>query len=283
MPEGLLFLHSTDLPYYRVRLLTAESSWTGTIYVVYSTITLYLVMTLYRKNLFYKLYIILSFLMYLLLTQSKGFYVVLLLSIVLYSLRYFSFKKLSIQNIFMVFVSIVIFFVILNVFGEVYYNAFMRDIEKYTSLATRIGLILASLKVILTHPWGTGTGTYIIFLPNEILSSFNTLNFIFGSIFGIQPNLSELERLTTSTTGLGVKSGVLHWLMVGGIFSLLFFVLTFKYLNQATKELSILRFSLIFTFLAVTTYISLDIKYEIWLLCAFIEYNLKFIKGNSTE
>jgi hypothetical protein len=283
MPEALLFLHSKDIPYYRIRLLTAESSWTGTIYVVYSSISLYLATMLYSKKIFYKVYIILSFLMYGLLTQSKGFFIVLLLSIILYSFKYFSLRKVSIRNFMLVFIFIGLFFVIFGVFGEFYYSAFMRDVENYTSLATRIGLTLAGLKVFLTHPLGTGTGTYIVSLSKEILNSFNTLNSIFESIFKVKPNLLELQRLTTSTVGLSVKSGVLQWLTIGGVFSLLFFLFTFKHLNKATKKVSIIRFSFIFTVLAVTTYISLDIKYEVWLLFTFIEYNLKFIERNSME
>ncbi|WP_230209541.1 hypothetical protein, partial [Bacillus cereus] len=84
MPSAWMWLHSSDEPYYRIRLLTVESSWTGTIYLIYSILTLYLAKKLFNnfKVRLYTITIIISLLAYVFLTGSKGFFIVFVVSLI---------------------------------------------------------------------------------------------------------------------------------------------------------------------------------------------------------
>jgi hypothetical protein len=59
--------------------------------------------------------------------------------------------------------------------------------------------------------------------------------------------------------------------MFGGIFSVVFFFLLTRNLISKVKSSSILFLALVFTLLSLL-FIALEIKYEVWLLFAFISF-----------
>ncbi|WP_077619795.1 hypothetical protein [Bacillus sinesaloumensis] len=274
IPNALLSFHSENAPYYRIRLLTAESSWTGTIYIVYCFIALYLTkeVRLFKSGII--TYIILTITLYTVLTLSKGFLMTLLISLLLFVIQNIRIKKISYKQILVTILGIGLLFAILAFVKDSIVDLFLNDIESYTSVATRSGLLLAEINILLLNPLGTGKGAYIFFLANEIPNILKPLRNIFIMFFNATPNVSELIRLSTDTKGLGMKSGILQWGIEGGLFAFWYFIQTFIYLFKGVKQTSILKYSLLFILIAITTYISIDIKYEIWLLFAFVEFTI---------
>lgn len=275
MPNAWSWLHSSNEPYYRIRLLTVESSWTGTIYLIYSAIALYLSNILFKgfRVKTYMLIIIISLLTYVTLTGSKGFFIVFVLSLLFFAGKFINIFKISMKNIvfssFLLGCTLVLFMLMKDEF----YISFMSDIEKYTSVSTRLGLFIAAIKVFLTNPFGVGTGVYIVLLSENIQDIIGVLGEVFLTLFNVLPNLDELQRLTSTTKGLAIKSSFFNWLVQGGIGALLYFFYTSKVTNQVTKNNKILRFCLIFVIISVFSFVNLEIKYEIWVFIAFIDWN----------
>lgn len=276
LPNALEFLHSQKIPYYRIRLLTVESSWTGSIYVVLCALSWYYMKSYMRmKTIYIKLYIGISFISYVMLTQSKGFFVALLISIMIFSTSLIKKKKLSRKTLFFLITLSFLFIFAVFFFIQVFLPAFGSDIENYTSMSTRLGVLIAALKVIIVNPLGVGTGAYIIFLANGIVDVVPFLKQIFSFLFNSTPNLSELFRITNSTIGLSVKSGIFQWILEGGILAIVLFLSWSKYILHITKESNMLKMAVIFIAVASLTYISINIKYEIWLLISCIEFSKK--------
>ncbi len=276
LPNALEFLHSQNKPYYRMRLLTVESSWTGSIYVILCILSWYYVSFSSRsKNFYMKFYISLSFISYVMLTQSKGFFVTLIISILVFSISLIRNKKLSFKTVVFLIVLLFLFVTATIVFIQVFLPAFGNDIENYTSMSTRLGVLIAALKVIALNPFGVGTGAYIVFLAKGIIDIVPFLKELFIFLFNSTPNLSELFRITSSTVGLSVKSGIFQWLLEGGVLAIILFVCWSKYIFSITKKSNVLKFSIIFITIASLTYIPINIKYEIWLLISCIEINKK--------
>lgn len=264
MPNALLFLHSNPSEYNRIRLLTAESSWTGTIYVIYCSISLYLSKLSNKK--FHSIYIILSFISFSLISESKGFLVVAIISIIP-----FFFKRMNVKHYLYIIVALIFVGTAWNLyFSEVFKVHFMSDIQNYTSISTRMGLVFSAINIFFFHPFGVGTGAYIYYLANKIPDIFPWLDYVFNMLFSWTPNKSELVSLSQETAGLSVKSGMFQWILIGGIFSIIFFWRLYRYFKENINDF-VLTYSLYFIALSTFFYVSFDIKYEIWLYFSFID------------
>ncbi|MCQ6285454.1 O-antigen ligase family protein [Bacillus cereus] len=275
MPSAWMWLHSSDEPYYRIRLLTVESSWTGTIYLIYSILTLYLAKKLFNnfKVRLYTITIIISLLAYVFLTGSKGFFIVFVVSLIFFAFNFINIFRISVKNIIFSFLLLCCTALVFMILKDDFYSSLMSDIEKYTSVSTRLGLFMVAIKVFVTNPFGVGTGVYIVLLVESIQGIIELLREIFVTLFNVSPNLDELQRLTGTTKGLAIKSSFFNWLVQGGIGALLYFFYSSKVANQITKNDKMLRFCLIFVLISVFSFINLEIKYEIWLFFAFIDWN----------
>ncbi len=269
MPHALPFLHSGDDPYWRVRLLTSESSTTGSIVVVYTAIMIYL--TRYLGSFARKLVVLYGagfFIFYLLETGSKGFMVVILLTLVVTMFKFLDFRKK--RNFFLLLGMLLLLYLFIANFSAVVLGSFNNDIENYTSSYTRMGTILIAVFTVLHHPLGVGTGAYLVYFNTYMADSVSFMSNFYYKLFGVsQINVSELMKYSDSTKNLGVKSGFFQWVMFGGLFSLLFFFLIAKNLIIKARVSLILFLALVFILFSLLL-VSLEIKYEIWLLFAFI-------------
>lgn len=217
MPNAWMWLHSSDEPYYRIRLLTVESSWTGTIYLIYSILTLYLVKKLFNnfKARLYMITIIMSLLAYVFLTGSKGFFIVFVMSLIFFAFNSINIFRISIKNIIFSFLLLCCTALVFMILKDDFYSSLMSDIEKYTSVSTRLGLFMVAIKVFVTNPLGVGTGVYIVLLAESIQGIIELLREIFLTLFNVSPNLDELQRLMGTTKGLAIKSSFFNWLVQG--------------------------------------------------------------------
>lgn len=271
MPNALSYLHSSSSPYWRVRLLTSESSTTGSIIVVYSSILVYL--SRYLSSFAKTLSIVYAsgfFLFYLFVTGSKGFLIVSLLTLVVTMIKFLDFRK---KKNFILLISVVLaMYLFVAYFSAGLVSSFSNDIENYTSSYTRMGTIIISLATVFHNPLGVGTGAYLMYFDKYLDDSISLMSQFYYKTFGLsQINTGELLQYTGSDENLGVKSGFFQWVMFGGIFSVLFFYLLAKNLIVKVKSSSILFLALIFILLSLL-FVALEIKYEVWLLFAFISF-----------
>ncbi|PFR92339.1 O-antigen polymerase [Priestia megaterium] len=283
IPNSLTALHSSSDPYYRIRLLTRESSYTSTIWVVYFVLGYYLAMhnSKYARGL-YRFTYVLGFLIFLILSGSKGFiislFITILIIVFINSLtlaRKFSLKKYSIQ-ILVIFLGIVFF----QAMGSVFIKSLNSDISDYTSLATRLTSVVAAFNLVLHHPFGIGVGNIVYFLPNSLLSSIVIVREFFLNYFNTSLNFDEVYELTKSDYGLSIKSGVLQWMVYGGIISIYFIFKFIRYTFKLTYKNYLLLFINLFVWISLLVFIGFEGKYEIWFWFSFIEwYTLYNLNG----
>ncbi|OMF21242.1 hypothetical protein BK133_28645 [Paenibacillus sp. FSL H8-0548] len=269
MPNAFTYLHSGSNPYWRVRLLTSESSTTGSIVVVYAAIFVYL--TKYLNSLARTLSIIYAssfFLFYLFVTGSKGFMIICLLTLVVTMIKFLDFRK---KKNFILLVSVVLaMYMFITNFSAGLVSSFSNDIENYTSSYTRMGTIIIALITVFHNPLGVGTGAYLMYFDKYVNDSISMMSHFYYNLFGIsQINAGELLQYSGSDKNLGVKSGFFQWVMFGGLFAVVFFFLLAKNLIIKVKSSFILFLALIFILFSMLL-VSLEIKYEVWLLFAFI-------------
>jgi hypothetical protein len=269
MPNAFTFLHSGSSPYWRVRLLTSESSTTGTIVVVYTSILVYLTRYLSRTaRMLSMVYAASFFLFYLFVTGSKGFLIVSMLTLIVTMIKFLDFRK---KKNFVLLISVSLaMYLFIAYFSAGLLSSFSNDIENYTSSYTRMGTIIISIATVFHHPLGVGTGAYLMYFDDYLPYSIELMSRFYYSIFGIsQINAGELLQYSGSDKNLGVKSGFFQWVMFGGVFSIAFFYLLGKNLIMKVKSSSILFLALVFVLLSLL-FVALEIKYEVWLLFAFI-------------
>lgn len=269
MPNALTFMHSGSHSYWRVRLLTSESSTTGTIVVAFSAILVYLSQYLERfAKILSNLYVAAFFLFYLSVTGSKGFLIVCLLTLIVAMIKFLDFRK---KRNFIVLIGVILaMYMFIAYFSAGLISSFSNDIENYTSSYTRMGTILIAIITIFHHPLGVGTGAYLMYFDDYLNDSIMFMTHFYYNVFGVsQINTGELLQYSVSDKNLGVKSGFFQWFMFGGIFSLVFFYKVAKDLIVKVKS-SLILFLALVCMLFSLLFVALEIKYEIWMLFAFI-------------
>jgi len=275
IPNALAPLHAGSHPYWRVRLLTSESSTTGSIVVVYCAILAYL--TRYLNGTAAKVlsfvFICCFFLFYLSVTGSKGFLVVLLLTIVATMLKFLDFRKK--RNFVLLLITALAMYLFVVRFSAGVIGSFSNDIENYTSSYTRMGTILIALTTVLHHPLGVGTGAYLTYFDDYVDGAIGFMSRFYYNVFGIgQINAGELLTYSDSDENLGVKSGFFQWVMFGGVAAFAFFYLLARNLLAKASSSSVLFLALVFILFSLL-FVALEIKYEIWLLFAFISFYMR--------
>ncbi len=271
IPNALAPLHAGSQPYWRVRLLTSESSTTGTIVVVYSAIIVYLSRDLSgpAKSLSFA-FVAGFFLFYLFVTGSKGFLIVVLLTIVVTMAKFLDFRKK--RNFLLLLAAAGAMYLFVTHFSAGVLGSLSNDIENYTSSYTRMGTILIALATVAHHPLGVGTGAYLMYFNQYVDGAIGVMSRFYYDTFGIgQINAGELLQYSDTDRNVGVKSGFFQWVMFGGIAAVVFFYQLATNLLRKAKTSSILFPALIFVLLSLL-FVALEIKYEIWLFFAFISY-----------
>ncbi|WP_283676435.1 hypothetical protein [Clostridium perfringens] len=255
--------------YDRVRLFTNESSFTGSLIVVYGCLAIYYALNFSKKLL---IPLIIMFLTFLLTSGSKGFILVLMLSGVIcimltkLKLRY---KSLILGMIF--FMGILVLPTILA--------SLRNDIVGYTSFATRIYTNIIGIILMFKYPFGVGNFVYLHVYPIELQKYLYIL-------INKGLNVSEINTYiyASSDANIAAKSGVfqygLYWGVIGTIIFLYSIIYLYKLLLKNKNKFDfILVYAFIFIIIAIITYIDFDIKYEIWIFFITIftisERNLK--------
>lgn len=276
----LPFIHAVNEKYWRIRLLTLEESWTGTILILLIFFPIYLVNSLNksikekRRIYFISCFIFIS---YAFVSESKGFLFLLLISVLPILLKSFfnnqKFKKL--RGVLIPILIVGSLFIGVNFFDIV-----SDQLYSSGTFGTRFTSILASAKLFITNPFGVGWSGMVYYYPQEIQNVIDT---------GIVDRfiLLEIKTYTNTTLALSTKTEFLDNLVQGGIFFLIFYYLFFvkKYIKLIKiKESIFLNIILLYMILAGVVYITYNIKYEVWFFMAYLDFFLnKKINEDSEE
>lgn len=264
----LPFLHSNPEKYWRIRLLTFESSWSGSVVVILTFLpvffTEYLKRTTTEKLCVYVISAFFFF-YYTLHSESKGYLFLVLISLLPMLLAYMYKNKRLRYVLFAALIPLVITFGI--VFGALR-DEILIQLNTSITFGTRFTGYLASLQTFFNHPLGIGFAPY-----TEIYTQ--SIERIVQTEFMQQYNLNEVKMYLESPQFLSSKTYFFDHLLFGGLGFLLFFYLFFiRRLRRISKIKNIypLRIVLVYIILASIFYLTFHIKYEVWFFLAFLDY-----------
>ena len=264
----LSFLHSDPSKYWRIRLLTMESSWSGSVVIIFTFVPIFLAEYLNEKK-YKKIAIYLTslffFFYYTFHSESKGYLLLLLISLLPMLLRYmYAHKRLRyvlLMAIIPLFISFVTGIKFLN-------EEIFSQLNSSITFGTRFTGYLTSLKTFLTNPFGIGLGPFMEIytesigeiISSDFMKSFNTL---------------EVAQYLHTPKNLSSKTYFFDHLVFGGVFFLIFFYYFFiKRISGITsiRNNYLLKTVLIYIILSSIFYLTFHIKYEVWFFLAFIDY-----------
>lgn len=234
IPNAFEWLHfAGGFPYYRIRLLTCESSWTAGLIFIYAGLSMfYALVSKRKKTLFFTLLCIL------ILTATTGSKTLLLL-LLLFFMSYILIisRRISRRRLLPIALLIVLFAATSG-----YYllpklmTSLSKDIESYSSFITRTYTIVIGFCLGLVFPFGMGCGAYLgifqetlkkyIYLIRKLPVSFNTV---------------EIVRYANQNTdaALAVKSGLIQFNLYWGILGMITLVSVFVSLYKKLKQLDL--------------------------------------------
>lgn len=254
--------------YNRIRLLTPESSFTGTLIIVFSLATLYYYNNI-KKNKLMNLVSMIILFIFVITNKSKGLYICLLISFLCIVLKNFKIKNM--KNIIKLILSIVLLFSIYKLCSIYIFPMFQEDLQKYTSVVTRVYTTFCALKMSIIYPFGIGTTLYPVIYIKELTNNL----YIFNNI-NMNLNLNEITSLINSTTGENVaaKVPIAQYAMYWGILGTIYFLWAYwlKIYRKAKENSDILLLGFIFIFISICTYTTFENKYEIWAFISLL-YN----------
>ncbi len=268
-PEPFLSqIHATDTKYWRVRLLTLEESWTGSVFVIIMFLPIFLAYYLNVSKKLKKTVSLISifiFVFYTINSESKGYLFLVLTSILPLFIAYVYKDQRLRKYLFL--------FGIILIVGGVAVFITLQDVisTKYTSgtFGTRFGSYLIGLDIFVKNPLGVSFGSFTYFFPKAAeqvieLSFLQNLNF------------DELSTYITSTKNQSTKTFFFDHLIYGGIgfiiFCYYFFIKRYQFFSKKTFPFSFfIKVPYTFIILAGLVYITYDIKYDVWFLLAFLD------------
>lgn len=197
-------------PYYRVRLLTRESSWTTMLICNYFTISIFY--ALQQKKPLIGIISIICAIILLVSSGAKSLLATIAIAIIIYFLL--TIKKINNKSIFSIIGVIIIAILFIVKLWPQLNRALIADMASYTSVATRIYTIFIGILIGILIPTGLGGGIYLGVFP-KVMKSYL---FLFDKL-SIILNTSEIYNLIYGPTddGLSVKSGIVQYNMLWGI------------------------------------------------------------------
>lgn len=274
LPYSFMNLHYTNPISNRIRFLTSESSYSGTIAIILFVMGIYLSKFSDSKMfaMFLKLLASIFIFLYATLTASKGFMSTILIVILLFII--ISLYKRNRKSLFLIPFLIIGLFVAYIGLKDELMKAFMMDIEGSTSLTTRLGTIIVSLVIFIKYPLGVGIGAYLYYFVDNLSIAQQYTSIVLNKVFNIYSlNFSEFNNFYYSGNGMSAKSWFFNNLLFNGFFAIFLYGYMIK--RFISKDIPIiLKFGSLFIILGSIFYLSLDIKYEVWFFIAFLEFLL---------
>lgn len=271
IPNAFLNLHGVNHEYWRIRLLTAESSWTAPILEIFFLMSFYF--TFYIKKSKLLTLIVVACLFYQIsISSSKSFMIIILLSVIYGGWNYVlkvNRKYKFITLLLSVFIVVTSLMVILPRLQ----NDMTYDLEESTSFATRFITILAGLNVGIILPFGSGFGTYLYLLPKS-------LNYIFSLFSNYGLNLNEMKTIyfmSDSNTGMTAKSflgqSTMYWGILGSIYFFRKLFVFFKLSMQRINPNEQLIYKMLLFIITINLFLMSDMEY-LYLLVISLLYRV---------
>lgn len=266
-PYAFESLHfAGTFPYWRIRLLTTESSWTALMIFCYTFLTLFWAFT-YKKKMCGTIGAACA--AYLLWTTgSRTLMMVIPVMVVIYIV--ISFRKLNTQTIAGFLVAAIAMIIFIQVYLPRLSATFQNDIENYTSLATRLYTVILGVMIGIVFPLGVGGAVYV----GVLQSTLSRFMWIFDRL-PIKLNTSEVVGLATrsSDAALTVKSGILQYNMYWGIIGTAYLFIGFVRISRSILNCQIKHSRVIiaaFWSSIVMVVFAANLTFEFWLMYAFL-------------
>lgn len=265
-PYAFQNLHFSGIfPYWRIRLLTTEASWTAMMIYVYTALSLYWAIT-YKKRVAVVISIICAATL-ILNTGSKTLMASIAITAVVYVVV--AFRTLSMKKILgvliMAFLLLAFSYTILPVLS----GEFANDIENYSSTATRLYTSIVGLIIGIIIPCGAGGAVSVGVYQSMLLRLLPWFQRRF-QLFSV----NEIVAIATSQTdeAVTVKSGILNQNMYWGIVgTIIFFAIFVKVTRELTKNNVQNSTLLIVTFWTIVILLFAGgLSFEFWLILGFL-------------
>lgn len=272
MPNALPWAHEAGgFPYWRVRLLTIESSTTAPQIIIYGGLSLYYAWEILKnRKLTVACVLLLGFLTF--SSSSKTLMVCILIIPAIVFVHYILHNKSRIKLLAEIAVALIpIAYVLVDRLSE----AMQMDLARYTSITTRVYMGLIGIRYAAMYPFGTGSALYLKLYPDMLIER---LGLIKSLRLGNASEIMRLAKDSASDYGLSTKSGItqygLYWGLVG---SCVFLTGMIKTYNEAYKKTgSVILLSVcILAMLTLCFTNDFDHQYEYWALFSGALYILK--------
>lgn len=266
IPYALKGIHyASEFPYWRIRLLTMESSWTASMIFAYSALAI-----LWAYKYHKKILLIISLLCDFILIINSGSKT-LIMSIAIFSVVYLFIitKKINKRRFISLIFVISLLFIFANFLLPELKSGFSIDIENYTSTSTRLYTSVIGLLIGIAFPFGLGGAVSLPvfqFCLRKYLPIFMK--------FPLKMNYTEIIGLTEKTTGdaLTVKSGIInqnmYWGIIGSILLFRNFILVTNDLRKFDSSYSDFITAIFWS--SIILLFSCNFTYEFWLIYAFV-------------
>lgn len=263
------FFHPEEYKYWRIRLLTMESSWSGSVALIFSLTPIFLANYLnIKRKILIQITSLTLLLLYIAFNSSKGFIISILIVIAFVIIDYMI--KKGIKPIYFILGGIALIIPLLNLTSVIHYIS--DNLNSSQSFGTRFASYFTSIRTFITNPFGVGFSGFLPFYTKNlsaVVDWFSQYNF----------NLEEIKGYLKTSKSLSTKTYFFDQLIFGGVGFLLFFYLFFikriQWIrNRMLKEFSFTQSYIIILFIIFIgfTYITFHIKYEIWMFLALIDF-----------
>lgn len=262
--EGIHF--AGTFPYWRIRLLTTESSWTAMMIYVYFILALYWCFTINKKFPVMVAIICIGILLY--NTSSKTLMMSVVVTVIIYVVIVF--KKIKKTTLLYLLVILAVMVIFAQIILPQLIQSISIDIQEYTSVATRLYTSILGLLIGICFPCGVGGAVYLGIFQNALSEYL----YIFTSL-PIKFNISEILSLATRKTdeALTVKSGMLQFNMYWGIVGTIYLMYNFVRLSSQLSQKNMKYTNIIvsaFWCAVILVITASNFSFEFWLLYAFI-------------
>lgn len=271
IPYAFENLHVAGIfPYYRIRMLTTESSSTCSLIMLSFILTLKYSLDVKKS----KLYTVLTFLglIYLILVSgSKSLMSMFFLFVILY---FFKKEKSYTLKIIKILFCIVSIFVLQSYVIPKLNGMISSDLESYTSTFTRSYTIVISVVHSIIFFFGVGNSVYLSTFIK--LLSDNLENYLnFCSSIGIKfkkVNVSEIKEkyiYSMGDQGISVKSGIFEYGVYWGILGNLYLFKLLYGLYKTIKQDSILKIGFV---ICICCQLFNGLTFDFWAFLAVAMY-----------
>ena len=267
IPDAFSKIHYViPTPYYRIRLLASEASVSGFYVPILFSIAFF-----YSKRIVRSLissFICLSFLIvYAIVSNSKGFYLSNILSIILFLSVIFLFYSNKIRNLIIIVLSSILIPIVSCYLYPIISEKLSSSSEAVT-FSTRFLDTISAIMSLLDYPLGSGFGVHQEVLFQSLAENTDKL----GSILGSNIDTSEVNGFSYSLYGLDNKNLFNFVTSTCGIIGIYLMFKVVKFFLSKKFNNYIQLYIFLFVLVSLSLSISFSGNYLLAVYIAFVEH-----------